>query len=308
MVAVPDVLEVGRDHGVERLLDELLHIAEALDDQRRLAVVDMDDHRERQERLEGVLGDQRDLGKVLVELVRANLLAAPLQDDVRRRHRQHLAGVGVERVLARQQRSVPYAAPALGDQLAVLVVLAREVRAGLAGVGDDHANAADVDHRLRDHLDRGEQPVDVVGALDEHLQLPAAHTSSPQELIRVLEVVMVGFFVVRVLAHRRRDDLALRQRRPVVDGHDADVVVRAFDHHRPEAVALGDHRGHLLDDLLFLAVERQREDPLLGDDDELGQVDRVGSFAQHHALGSALAAVLQKGDNVLEVVGGDVRG
>ena len=66
-----DVLEVGRDHRVERLLDQPLDVAEALDDQRRLAVVDVHHHRQRQGRLEGVLGDQRHLGEVLVELVRA---------------------------------------------------------------------------------------------------------------------------------------------------------------------------------------------------------------------------------------------
>ena len=56
-----DVLEVGRDHRVERLLDQALDVAEALHDQRRLHVVDVHHHRERQQRLEGVLGDQADL-------------------------------------------------------------------------------------------------------------------------------------------------------------------------------------------------------------------------------------------------------
>ena len=62
-----DVLEVGRDHRVERLFDQLLDVAEALDHQRGLLVVDVDHHRERQRGLEGILGDQRDLGQVLVK-------------------------------------------------------------------------------------------------------------------------------------------------------------------------------------------------------------------------------------------------
>ena len=123
-----DVLEVRRDHRVERLLDEPLDVAEALDDERRLAVVDVHDDRERERRLEGVLGDQRDLGEVLVEAVRAGLVADPLQDEVGRRHEEHLAGVRVERVLAGKERVVPDAALVVLDQLAVLVLVRRRGR------------------------------------------------------------------------------------------------------------------------------------------------------------------------------------
>ena len=63
----PTFLKYADDHRVERLLDEPLDVAEALDDERRLAVVDVHDDRERQRRLERVLRDQRDLGQVLVE-------------------------------------------------------------------------------------------------------------------------------------------------------------------------------------------------------------------------------------------------
>ena len=55
----PMFLKYADDHRVERLLDQPLDVAEALDDERRLAVVDVHDHRQRQRRLEGVLGDQR---------------------------------------------------------------------------------------------------------------------------------------------------------------------------------------------------------------------------------------------------------
>ena len=105
-----DVLEVGRHHRVERLLHQALDIAETLDHQRRFLVVDVDDHRERQGWLESVLGDQRDLGQVLVKMVRAHLAADPFQDDVGGRHGDDLAGVGVEGILAGQERLVPHAA------------------------------------------------------------------------------------------------------------------------------------------------------------------------------------------------------
>ena len=38
-----------------------------------------------------------------------------------------------------------------------------------------------------------------------------------------------------------------------MDGDDAGQVVRVLDHHRAEAVALGDHLGHVLDDRLVFA-------------------------------------------------------
>jgi hypothetical protein len=126
---LPHVLEVGRHHRVERLLDQALHVAEALHHQRRLAVVDVHHHRQRQRRLERVLGDERDLGEVFVEAVLPRPRLVPLQDEVGGRHHDHLAGVGVERVLARQSGSLHTPRRPLGHQLAVLVVGARQVGA-----------------------------------------------------------------------------------------------------------------------------------------------------------------------------------
>ncbi len=53
-----DVLEIRRDHRVQRLLDQLFDITKALHHQWGFLVVDMDDHRQRQGWLKGVLGDQ----------------------------------------------------------------------------------------------------------------------------------------------------------------------------------------------------------------------------------------------------------
>ena len=55
--------------------------------------------------------------------MRANFALRPFQDNIGRRHREHLAGVGVEGILARQQRRVPDTTAALADHLAVLVLL-----------------------------------------------------------------------------------------------------------------------------------------------------------------------------------------
>ena len=71
-VLLADVLEVGAQHRVERLGDQLLDVAEALDDLRGLLVVDVDDHRQRQHRLVGVLGHQVD-GEALVVAVGSGL-------------------------------------------------------------------------------------------------------------------------------------------------------------------------------------------------------------------------------------------
>ena len=98
--------------------------------------------------------------------------------------------------------SLPHAALASLHQLAVPVVRAGQVDAGLAGVGDDHADVADFDDRLRDHLDGGEEAVDVVRAFDQHLQLAAAQAAGLQEALGVLEVVVIG--VRAVWDHRRR--------------------------------------------------------------------------------------------------------
>ena len=145
---VGDVAEVGAEHRVERLRDQLLDVAEALDDARRLLVVDVDDHRQRQQRLVGVLGHQVDRAQAFVVAVRLGLAGDPVQHEVRRRHQDDVAGVGVERVLARAERPFPDAALALGHALAVAEGVAGEVAAGLAVVADDHADVADRHDRL----------------------------------------------------------------------------------------------------------------------------------------------------------------
>ena len=92
----------------------------------------------------------------------------------------------------------------------------------------------------------------------------------------------------------RRDDLAGRERRAVVHGDDADLVVGALDDLRAEAVALGDQRGHLGERRRLRTVERQVEHLVRREHDELREVDRVGALAQDHALRAVLAAALRR--------------
>ena len=81
----------GAEHRVERLRDQLLDVAEPLDDARGLLVVDVDDDRERQGRLVGVLGDQVDRPQALVIAVRLGPAGHPVEHEVGRRHQDDIA-------------------------------------------------------------------------------------------------------------------------------------------------------------------------------------------------------------------------
>ena len=140
-----------------------------MDDQRCLAVINVDDDRQWQRRLEGILRDERNLGQVLVELVLAGGRLVPLQNEIGRRHDDDLPGVGVEGIFAWKQGVAPDAAAAARNEFAVTIALTRSVSAAFAGVGNDHADVADFDKCLADHLDRRKQPVDEIAAFNEHL-------------------------------------------------------------------------------------------------------------------------------------------
>ena len=116
-----DVLEIRRDHGVKRLFDEALDVAEALDDQRRLFVINVNDNRKRQGGLERVLGDQRDFGEVFIEVMRACLAADLFEDEVGCGYGNYLPSVGVERIFAWKECLFPDTASATRDQLAVTI-------------------------------------------------------------------------------------------------------------------------------------------------------------------------------------------
>ena len=271
----------------------------------------MKHHRERQHGLEGVLGDEVDLGEVLVEMMVADLLARPLEDEVRGGHELAVERVGVERVLAGRERGLPDALAAVGDKLAVLVGDTGRVGALAARVRDDDANVADGDDRLGDVLDAREQAVDHVRALGEHLELPALVAARSEEPLGVLEVaVVVG--VVLAVADDGGDDLAVGKRRAVENRHHADevmhrrgvrVIVAVFDHDGREALDAVEVGLHALEHLALVGVgERQVVDVSRGDDHELGQVHRIGTFAEDSALRTLLTTVGEKPARILEVV------
>src|SRR5271167_3162000 len=80
--------------------------------------------------------------------------------------------------------------------------------AALADIGHHHAHLADLDHGLGDPLHRGEQAVDVIGALDQHLQLATLAPTGDQEPLGILKAVVEAAVVLALAAHHRGDDLA----------------------------------------------------------------------------------------------------
>ncbi len=259
----------------------------------------MHHHRQRQQRLERVLGDQRDLAQVRIE-VRTAGARLPHQHEVGRRHELDLAGVGVERVLAGHQRVAPDALAAGLHQLAMRVVGARHVVALAARVRHHHADEADRDHRLVDQLDRREQAVDVVRAFHQHALLAAALAAVLQELLGFLErVVMV--------ADVRREQLVARQGGAVLHRHHGQQVgrmrvFRALDHQRRESATQVQQLAHLLVILALGGIHRHRVRGFLRHHHEQRRVDDVRAFAQDLALRALLAAAFEERADVEEVV------
>jgi hypothetical protein len=184
--------------------------------------------------------------------------------------------------------------------------LARQIDACLTRVRHHDTDIADVDDRLRNHLNGREQPIDVVGALDERLQLAAAEAARLQELFRVLKIVVIQRRHRGIVAPRRRDDLPVRERGAVMHRDDADDVDGVLDHDRLESVPLRDDHRHPLERVRLRGVKRQEMDALVRDHDELRGVEGIGTLTQDLALRSALTAGAQEGGYVLKVIGRDV--
>jgi len=182
----------------------------------------------------------------------------------------------------------------------VFVIYARQVIANVAGIRHNDADVAYVDHELGNSLDGCKQPVDVIRAFDQGLQLPTTPPASPQEFFRVLEVIVIGGGNLRVIANGGRDDVTLAQRRAIVNRDHANQIVRALDHNGVEAIAVSDERGGSFEiDFLFTA-QRQVIVARFGKDHELRQVDRIRAFTQKLALRAALPTMPEKALNILE--------
>jgi hypothetical protein len=168
------------------------------------------DHRQRQRRLERVLGDERDFRKVLIELHRTGFTSHPFQDEVDRGDDLDLAGESVERVFAGKQRIFPDAARAVHHEFAVTIFFARHVGGPGTGIEDHDTDIAHGNDGLGRPFDCGEQPVDVPGAFDQHLKLPAAIATRSQELFRLLEIVVKDLRVGEIGTDLGGDDFARR--------------------------------------------------------------------------------------------------
>src|SRR4051812_16540859 len=110
----------------------------------------------------------------------------PVEHEVRSRHLNDIAGVGVERVLTWSERAFPDATLSLGDALAVAKSIAGHIPAYPADVADDNADVADLHDGLGNHLDGGEPAVDEVGAVRQRDILPAAPAARSQKRLGIL--------------------------------------------------------------------------------------------------------------------------
>ncbi len=188
------------------------------------------------------------------------------------------------------------------------IIASGGIDADFTGIGDDNADVADFDYGLGDLFNRGEQAIDEIAAFDQNLQLTPAQTTGGQERFRVLEVIVEGPEVGLVLAHGRGNDLIGGQGRAVVHCDDADRVFTVADDNRVKTVALGNDIGHFLEQRGVGIVKLDAVDAVVGDNDELCQVERVGALAQDLALRAFLAAGLQEVARVLEIRRRDIAG
>ena len=320
------VAEEGREHRIEGLRDQPLHVAESLNDAGGPLIIDVDDDRERQEWFVGVFGHQVDRVQTFVVAMRFGAAGDPVQDEVGGRHEDDRAGERIERIFARAQRPFPNAALAFGHAFAVAEGSAGKVFARLTEVANDDADIADRDDGFGNQLDRGEPAVDEVGAVGQRHVLASAAAAAGEEGFGILVVVVV-MFAGGIGADGRGDDFARRQRRAIVNGDDADAVGfeglvgiqgidggdRSTNDNGIKTTAFGKFFAPLIGGFGFLAVEQlpQCVDARLGDDDEHRQVDGVDTFAEDRALAAALAEgrvgsiAAQKAAGILKVVAGN---
>src|SRR5216684_2605647 len=104
------------------------------------------------------------------------------------------------------------------DEFAVTVGGTRYIIARRPGIRDDDTDGADLDDRLRNDVDRGEQPVDEIGALHQHLKLPAAAPTGSEKALGFLKILVEHRRIAAVAADLGSDDLAAQQRWPVMHG------------------------------------------------------------------------------------------
>ena len=181
--------------------------------------------------------------------------------------------------------------------------LAGGVGALLAVKADHHAHLADGNDLLGNQFDRAEPTVEKIGAVDQRHVLDAAATAGGQEGLDIL-IVVVEVRLILVRAHGGRNQLAGRQRRAFMHGHDADLIGLAADDQRAEAL----QSLELVLPLFQAPGPLQREHAILGNHVEQRDVDGVDAFAEDAALTAFLPVVGQELPRVLEVVAVDDAG
>ncbi len=112
---------------------------------------------------------------------------------------------------------------------------------------------------------------------------------------------MKGFVLAQIGSDFGRDDFAGRQRRAIVHRHDPDQVVIGRQDDRREAPAIGDGLLHVVENAAFLFAQRMAVNAIVGDDGELGRVDRVRALTQDLSLRAFLATAEQEFSRVLIV-------
>src|SRR5438094_9259781 len=89
----------------------------------------------------------------------------PVEHEVRRGHKDDVAGVRVEGILAGAEGPFPDATLAFGHALTVPERVAGQVAAETAIIADHDADVADRHDGFRDHFHRGEPAVNEIPAI-----------------------------------------------------------------------------------------------------------------------------------------------
>ena len=127
--------------------------------------------------------------QALVEIVRRRALG-PVQGQDEGRHDLGRVAARVDRVFAGAQRLLPDAAMARAHERAELEIDARGIFGGKTDIGLDHRHLALIDDEHRHHLDRHQERIEVVGAVEQRIVLQADPAAAIEECLEILVVVV----------------------------------------------------------------------------------------------------------------------
>src|SRR6187549_2870942 len=113
------------------------------------------------------MGHKVDRPQRLVITVRFGLTGNPVQDEVRRRHKNHIPGISVEWVFTWPQGTFPHTAFTFGHSFAVAERRAGKVAAQLTYVTHHDADVSNRHDRFRLEFNGGKPSIDEVGAVGQ---------------------------------------------------------------------------------------------------------------------------------------------